>query len=73
MFDMPGEPEESKIAEMGRRLDLDHSIDNDVDSYLLSSGTRCPRKAVNCKNEKYRSYNGVCNNLKNPYLGMQSY
>jgi len=51
MFDMPGEPEETKIADMGRR------------------GSRCPRTPVNCKNDKYRSYNGVCNNLKSPYLG----
>jgi len=68
MFEHPSEPDDAKIAEIAREI-------NFRKSHGLKPGTHgdsCKSKPIVCENQKYRSFDGTCNNLKKPLLGSKN-
>jgi len=68
MFEHPAKEKAIRIAELGREMDIKTMLGTPSRDHASS----CPRDQIKCSDSKYRSFEGVCNHLKQSHLGSRN-
>ena len=69
MFEHPAMKEEAFISELGRNAHFQTMLEKEPQK---KSQIFCQQNHFICKDSKYRTVDGTCNNLNKPYLGMSN-